>query len=110
MKICLAKGAYNKCVAGVVSGANGLPAGSILGHLPGNEDAPAMALSGRVWVWCDATGQAIAAGDLLTTSETPGHAMAATEASRSHGAVIGKAMTTLARGERGMVLVLVNLQ
>ncbi|GMU83543.1 MAG: hypothetical protein AMXMBFR47_34130 [Planctomycetota bacterium] len=109
-KLCLAKGAYNRCVAGVVSGANGLLAGSILGHLPGNEAAPAMALSGRVWVWCDATEQAIGAGDMLTTSETPGHAMAATDASRSHGAVIGKAMTTLTKGERGMVLVLVNLQ
>ena len=29
---------------------------------------------------------------------------------RSHGAILGKAMTALARGERGLVLVLVNLQ
>lgn len=108
--LCLAKGAYNKRVAGVVSGANGLPAGSILGHLPGNEDAPPVALSGRVWVWCDATAQAIEPGDMLTTSDTPGHAMAATDASRSHGAIIGKAMTNLAKGQRGLVLTLVNLQ
>jgi hypothetical protein len=29
---------------------------------------------------------------------------------RSHGAILGKAMSSLARGERGLVLVLVNLQ
>lgn len=109
-KLCLAKGAYNTKVAGVVSGANGLPAGSVLGHLPGNEDAPPVALSGRVWVWCDAATQAIAPGDMLTTSDTPGYAMVASDAARSHGAIIGKAMTTLAQGEEGMVLVLVNLQ
>jgi hypothetical protein len=35
--------------------------------------------------------------------------MAVTEFDRAHGAVIGKAMTSLARGETGTVLVLVNL-
>jgi hypothetical protein len=43
-------------VAGVVSGANGLSAGAILGNLPGHEDAPPIALSGRVWVYCDSCG------------------------------------------------------
>ncbi len=109
-KLCLARGAYNHCVAGIVSGANGLPAGTILGHLPGSEDAPAVALTGRVWVKCDASSAAIQPGDLLTTSDTPGHAMAAEDASRMHGAILGKAMTGLAQGEQGMVLVLVNLQ
>ncbi len=108
-KLCLARGAYNRCVAGIVSGANGLPAGTILGHLPGSEDAPAIALTGRVWVKCDASGAAIEPGDLLTSSDTPGFAMRASDASRMHGAVLGKAMTGLARGEQGMVLVLVNL-
>jgi hypothetical protein len=109
-KLCLAQGAYNKKVAGILSGANGLPAGTILGHLPGSDDAPPIALSGRVWVSCDATEAAIAAGDLLTTSDTPGHAMKAIDESRAFGAVIGKAMTELKQGETGMVLVLVNLQ
>jgi hypothetical protein len=63
-----------------------------------------------VWVQCDATGCAIAPGDLLTTSDTPGHAMRAAEADRMHGAVLGKAMTSLPPGERSLVLVLVNLQ
>jgi hypothetical protein len=109
-KLCLASGAYNKKVAGVISGANNLNAGTIRGNLPGAEDAPAVALSGRVWVHCDATAQAIEVGDMLTTSETPGHAMSVSDASRAHGAVIGKAMTALSQGEKGMVLVLVNLQ
>lgn len=109
-KLTLARGPYNQKVAGVVSGANDLPAGTILGNLPGSEDAPPIALSGRVWVHCDATMDEIRVGDLLTTSETAGHAMAARDPSRAHGAVIGKAMTALAAGEKGMVLVLINLQ
>jgi hypothetical protein len=108
-KLCLARGAYNRCVAGVVSGANDLPAGAVLGHLPGHEDAPPVALSGRVWVHCDATQQPIEPGDLLTTAQTPGHAMAVTDYPRAQGAIIGKAMTSL-DGGRGMVLVLVSLQ
>jgi hypothetical protein len=62
-----------------------------------------------VWCYCDAATQAIQPGDLLTTSDTPGHAMKATDREHSHGAVLGKAMTALNDGERGLVLVLVNL-
>ncbi len=107
--LCLARGAYNQRVAGVVSGANDLPAGTILGNLPGYEDATPIALTGRVYVWADASNGSIEPGDLLTTSNTPGHAMKATDRSRSYGATIGKAMTGLEEG-RGLVLVLVNLQ
>ncbi|MFN0135470.1 MAG: hypothetical protein ACKVS9_05045 [Phycisphaerae bacterium] len=108
-KLCLARGEYNRCVAGVVSGANDFAVGAVLGNLPGSEDAPPIALSGRVYVWCDASSGSIQPGDLLTTSDTPGHAMRAVDRDRSHGAVIGKAMESLESG-RGMVLVLVNLQ
>lgn len=108
-KLCVSRGAYNRCVAGVVSGANNFSVGAVLGNLPGHEDAPAIALSGRVYVRCDASGGAIEPGDLLTTSDTPGHAMKATDRDRSHGAVIGKAMGPLNSGQ-GLVLVLVNLQ
>ncbi len=107
--LCLARGAYNPRVAGVVSGANDLPAGTILGNLPGQENAVPIALTGRVYVWADASNGSIEPGDLLTTSETPGHAMKATDRSRSFGATIGKAMSGLEAG-RGLVLVLVNLQ
>jgi len=109
-KLCLSRGTYNRCVAGVVSGANNFSVGAVLGNLPGHENAPAVALSGRVYVWCDASAGAIEPGDLLTTSATPGHAMKATDRDLSHGAVIGKAMEPLRAGERGLVLVLVNLQ
>lgn len=109
-KLRVAREAYSSRVAGVVSGAGNLQAGAVLGNLPESEDGPAIALSGRVWVHCDASTVAIEPGDLLTTSSQPGHAMKASDRGRSHGAVIGKAMSKLAQGERGLVLVLVNLQ
>jgi hypothetical protein len=109
-KLRIASGAYNRRVAGVVSGAGDIPVGAVLGHLPGHEDAPAIALSGRVWVECDTSNGAIEVGDMLTTSETAGHAMKVTDYTRAQGAIIGKAMSTLKAGEKGLVLVLVNLQ
>lgn len=109
-KLRLARGAYSKRVAGVVSGAGDLPVGVILGNLPASQDGPAIALSGRVWTWCDAATGAIEPGDLLTTADAVGHAMKATDRDASHGAVIGKAMTALSKGQTGLVLVLVNLQ
>lgn len=105
----VACGAYSPMVAGVVSGANDLSVGAVLGHLPGQEDAPPIALSGRVWVLCDASTGAIEPGDLLTTSDTPGHAMKAADRDRAFGATIGKAMSSLKEGQ-GLVLVLVSLQ
>jgi len=105
-----ARGAYNTRVAGVVAGANGLSKGIVLGNLEGSENHTPIAMSGRVWVYADATHEAIEPGDLLTTSDLPGHAMKASDPTRAHGTVIGKAMTRLEKGKTGMVLVLVNLQ
>ncbi|MCS7190473.1 MAG: hypothetical protein NZ843_02585 [Fimbriimonadales bacterium] len=105
-----ARGAYNRRVVGVVSGANNLPAGAILGHLEGSESHTPIAISGRVWVYADATKCAIEPGDLLTTAEKPGYAMKAHDPRKSHGAILGKAMTRLEKGKTGMVLVVVNLQ
>jgi hypothetical protein len=105
-----ARGAYNKRVAGVVAGANGLSKGIILGNLEGSENHTPIAISGRVWVYADATHEAIEPGDFLTTSETPGYAMKATDLPRAQGSILGKAMTRLEKGKTGMVLVLVNLQ
>jgi len=68
-----------------------------------------VALSGRVYVLADAANGAIKPGDLLTTSDTPGHAMKVTEHANAQGAILGKAMSTLKDG-KGMVLVLVTLQ
>lgn len=109
-KLCLARGAYNHRVAGVVSGAGDVPVGAILGNMPQSENGPPIALSGRVWVMCDASEHAIEPGDLLTTSDTAGQAMKAADHARASGATLGKAMSSLAKGESGLVLVLVNLQ
>ena len=69
----------------------------------------AVALTGRVWCYVDSGLGAIVPGDLLTTSDTPGHAMKVTDDANAQGAVIGKAMTPLKSG-RGLVLVLVQPQ
>jgi hypothetical protein len=102
--------AYCRRVAGIVSGAHGLAAGVVLKGAAFNEsDHAAIAMSGRVWVKCDATHSPIHVGDLLTTSDHAGEAMRADDPARAYGSVLGKAMTNLETGT-GMVLVLVNLQ
>ena len=73
------------------------------------ENGQNVALSGRVYVQADAGNGSIVPGDLLTTSEAPGHAMKVTDHAQAQGAVLGKAMTGLKEGS-GLVLVLVTLQ
>lgn len=103
--------AYDRKVAGIVSGANGLSTGMRMGQAGSVADgAHPVALTGRVYCLVDATEAAIQPGDLLTTSATSGHAMKVLDYQRAQGAIIGKAMTALAQGEKGMVLVLVSLQ
>jgi hypothetical protein len=103
--------AYDKAVAGIISGANGIHPGLTLTQTGSVADGDLpIAKVGRVWCYVDAdAGGAIEPGDLLTTSETAGHAMKASDASKSNGAVLGKAMSRLEKG-KGMVLVLVGLQ
>ncbi len=107
--LCIAQGAYNRRVAGIVSGANNLAAGVVLSDPAVPKGGVAVAMTGRVWVKCDASGGAIEPGDLLTTSDTPGHAMRVADHALSQGATLGKAMTSLREGQ-GMVLALVSLQ
>lgn len=100
---------YDRRVAGVVSGAGGVSPGLTMGQ-PGLADGGVnVALTGRAYVLADAASGPIQPGDLLTSADRPGHAMAASDPARSHGAILGKAMTGLAAGQ-GLVLVLVNLQ
>jgi len=101
--------AYDRKVAGVVSGAGGVQPGLCLGQDGVADGDTQVAMTGRVFVKCSAENGAIAPGDLLTTASLAGHAMKATDTERSFGAVIGKAMTSLDEGT-GLVLVLVNLQ
>ena len=68
-----------------------------------------VALTGRVYALADASNAPIKPGDLLTSSDVPGHAMKVTDSSRGTGAIIGKAMSGLKNGQ-GLVLVLVSLQ
>lgn len=56
----------------------------------------------------DADIAPIQAGDLLTTSPTPGHAQKVLDRSQAIGAIIGKALGSLSKG-RGRIAVLVSL-
>jgi hypothetical protein len=101
---------YDRTVAGVISGAGGVEPGMLMGQNGSIADGEhPVALTGRVWCLCTATSGAIRPGDLLTTSSEPGHGMKVTDHARAQGAVIGKAMSSLADGH-GLVLVLVSLQ
>jgi hypothetical protein len=100
---------YDKRVAGVISGANGVNPGLTLSQKGVLDGEQQVALTGRVYVQADASHGAIEPGDLLTTSATPGHAMKVTDHVQAQGAVLGKAMSALKEGQ-GLVLVLVSLQ
>ncbi|HEY3411824.1 MAG TPA: hypothetical protein VGM51_02075 [Armatimonadota bacterium] len=104
----LSTGAYDRTVAGVISGANHLSAGMVLPDSGGVAGALPVAMAGRVWVRCNDSDGPIHPGDMLTTSDTAGVAMKVTDYSRSEGATIGKAMSPLEHGT-GLVLALVNL-
>ena len=101
--------AYDKKAAGIVSGANGIRPGISMVQEDKLEAGENVALSGRVYVHADAAYGEIKPGDLLTTSDTPGHAMKVTAHEQAQGAILGKAMGGLKDG-KGMVLVLVTLQ
>ncbi|MGB3586995.1 MAG: hypothetical protein WBA23_10665 [Tunicatimonas sp.] len=106
----VATSAYDKTVAGIVSGAGDIQPGMVMGQdgsIASGEHP--VALTGRVYAKVDASYGAIQPGDLLTTSDTPGHAMRVSDSSQAQGAIIGKAMTALEEGQ-GLVLVLVSLQ
>ena len=106
----IADAAYDRRVAGVVSGAGAVQPGLIMSQEGTAADGKyPVALTGRVYCLADASNGAIEPGDLLTTSLTPGHAMKVTDHARAQGAVLGKAMTSLKEG-KGLVLVLVSLQ
>lgn len=106
----IADSAYDHRVAGVVSGAGGVQPGLVMQqegtHMVGSHP---VALTGRVYVLADTTNGSIEPGDLLTTSDVPGHAMKATDREQAFGATLGKAMSPLYEGT-GLVLVLIALQ
>jgi hypothetical protein len=100
--------AYDKRVAGVISGAGDFKPGLILDKKPTGRPRQPVALMGKVFCKADARYGAIEAGDLLTTSDTPGHAMKAADPMQAFGAVVGKALRGLPEGQ-GLIPILVSL-
>ncbi|MBK6930617.1 MAG: hypothetical protein IPH12_06975 [Saprospirales bacterium] len=97
--------AYDPLVTGVVSGAGGINPGMGLtqaGVLEGNSK---IAMGGKVMV--RVVGN-VEPGDLLTTSDTPGCAMAVKNRRKAFGAVIGKALS--GPNAEGLVLMLVMMR
>jgi hypothetical protein len=109
-KLIVSRQAYDRRVAGIISGAGGVKPGMMMGQAGSIADGShPVALTGRVYCRADASNGSIEPGDLLTTASTPGHAMKVTDPAKAQGAIIGKAMTALKEG-KGLVLVLVTLQ
>lgn len=106
-RLTISRRAYDHKVAGIVAGANGLRSAVRLGV--GQFDCD-VALAGRVYCNVDTNYGSIKPGDLLTTSPTAGHAMTVKDHARAQGAILGKAMESMASGRRGQILVLVTLQ
>ena len=106
-QLALSTTAYDRKVAGIVAGANGLGSAVKLGCGQFDHD---VALAGRVYCFAVAGDEPIEPGDLLTSSDVPGHAMKVQDHSRAQGAILGKAMERLEAGKHGQILVLVTLQ
>ncbi|WP_448570534.1 hypothetical protein [Trichothermofontia sp.] len=101
--------AYDKRVAGVISGAGNYKPGLILDKQESSKNRMPIALMGKVYCKVDASYGAIEVGDLLTTSPTPGLAMKATDPLKAFGSVIGKALRPLQEGQ-GLIPILIALQ
>lgn len=101
--------AYDKKVAGVISGAGGYRSGIILGRQQCQSNRLPIALMGKVYCKVDATRSSIEIGDLLTTSPKKGHAMKANDPYKAFGAVVGKALGSIKEGI-GIIPILVALQ
>lgn len=102
--------AYDRRVAGIVAGAGTYRPAIVLDRANTNRlGRSAISLVGKAFCKVDATDREVGVGDLLTTSGTPGHAMAAADPSRAFGSVLGKALRPL-RGGIGLVPVLIALQ
>ena len=108
-RLCPTTSAYDRKVAGVVSGAGDTRPGIVLGRDASKGSRVPVALVGRVGCRVEATSAPIEVGDLLTSSPIAGRAMKATDAGRAFGAVVGKALAPLVSGE-AVIPILVGLQ
>ncbi|NIE93092.1 hypothetical protein F3J09_20285 [Bacillus sp. Ab-1751] len=100
---------YDKRVAGVISGAGNYKPGIVLDKQQSQKKRLPIGLLGKVYCKVDAQYGAIEVGDLLTTSETPGHAMKAVDPQKAFGTVIGKALSGISSGT-GLIPILIALQ
>jgi hypothetical protein len=101
---------YDKKVAGVYSGAGGYKAALTLDKKKSKNKRVPVALMGKVF--CKAISDPrdpIQKGDMLTTSDIPGHAMKATDPLRSFGTTIGKALKPIQSG-KGLIPIIVMLK
>jgi hypothetical protein len=103
----LAGSALSPIVAGVVTTEPGVLLNARLNRRE-TTDGPALAVAGRVPVKVSGENGAIAPGDLLVSSSTPGHAMRA-PATPAPGTVVGKALGVHAVGT-GVIEMLVMLR
>jgi len=101
--------AYDKKVAGVISGAGKWRPGIVLDKKQARHSRQPLALVGKVYCKADADPSCIEIGDLLTTSDNPGHAMKARDRKRVFGSVLGKALCALQTGQ-GLIPILIALQ
>ncbi|MCP6760067.1 MAG: hypothetical protein NHB32_15235 [Fischerella sp. CENA71] len=101
--------AYDRKVAGVISGAGEYKPGIVLDKKQSQHKRMPVALMGKVYCKVDAQYSPIEVGDLLTTSPTPGYAMKADDPAKAFGAVIGKALRPLKEGN-SLIPVLIALQ
>lgn len=109
-KLCLTNQPGDTKIVGVISGANGIKPGMLMGQ----EGTVAfgkypVALAGRVYVFATNEAGDIQAGDFLTSSGKKGYAKKVINISKNQGAIIGKAMGKVDPAT-GFVLVLINLQ
>jgi hypothetical protein len=101
--------AYDRRVAGVISGAGGYKPGLVLDRNGATTNRQPIALVGKVFCKVDASFGVIDIGDLLTSSPTPGHAMRTSDPLKAFGAIIGKALRPWGEGQ-GMIPILIALR
>jgi hypothetical protein len=100
---------HDKRVAGVIAGAGDFKPGIVLDKQSSVGNRQPVALFGKTFCKVDAGYGSIEIGDLLTTSDTAGHAMVACDPAKAFGAVIGKALCRLDSG-KGLIPILIALQ
>jgi hypothetical protein len=108
-RLSLAETPYSTLVAGIYSTKPGVVASPHRMDDPALSNEVPLAIVGIVPCKVTAENGAIAVGDLLVASSTPGHAMKGTDRAKMLGAIVGKALEPLGEG-KGVVQVLVTLQ